>query len=90
MTIVWPSPIKRKLRSYQSNYFTPDETYQYISNLINKTEATLQNEIISFRYTEEYGAYKNASRIVIDKFKIYYIAIGDIIVIAGIKFPREY
>src|SRR5699024_3757808 len=89
MEIIWPAPIRTKLFSFHSKHFTPEETRRYIEVLIVRTEEILLNETVSVRYMEVIGKYKGISRIVIDRFKIYYKRTNTERIIVGIKFPRE-
>ncbi|UJL46903.1 hypothetical protein KFZ58_02855 [Virgibacillus sp. NKC19-16] len=89
MDIIWPKPIKIKLFSFKSAHFTSAETRSYLEALIMKIEETLLSDVVSLRYKEEIGKFKGISRIVIDKFKIYYKQTVSKIIIIGIKFPGE-
>lgn len=89
MKVIWPTPIKSKLFSFYSEHFTPKETRRYLGFLIVRTEDLLLNETVSVRFKEDTGKYKGISRIVIDRFKIYYKRTNNEIIIIGIKFPRE-
>jgi hypothetical protein len=54
-----------------------------------EVEKILLNSVISKTYTEEHGDYKGISRIVVNKFKVYYeCGEGDIVIVA-VKFPGE-
>lgn len=87
--VIWTPVVREKLIKFRSERFTPEETLNYISQIIIKTEDLLKNPIIGKTYTEEFGKYKGISRIVVKKFKIYYKQIDDDIVIIGLLFPGE-
>ena len=82
-------PVRNKLFSYKSQHFTVEETRSFLTKWILGVEEMLLNPVISRTYTEEYGDYKGISRIVINKFKVYYEYFEDDIVIVAVKFPRE-
>ncbi len=67
----------------------PEETLNFISQIIIETEELLKNPIIGKTYTEEFGKYRGISRIVVKKFKIYYKQFDNDIVIIGLLFPGE-
>lgn len=80
---------KSKLRHYKSEYYTEDETREFIRKLSKEVESLLLNPFLSKRYKEEKGTYLGMSRIVVRKFKIYYEKIDDEIIIVAVKFPKE-
>lgn len=87
--VLWSDPVLNKLRSFNSKYFTPEETYDYIAQLVMEVEDLLLTGAFKKAYLEEYGKYKNVSRIVIKKFRIYFKLFGDDVVIIAILFPGE-
>jgi plasmid stabilization system protein ParE len=87
--IVWPADVYEKLFSLRSKHFTTEETQDYLIMLVLEIEDILSNPLISSTYTEESGKYSGVSRVVINKFKIYYEIIGSDIVIISIVFPGE-
>jgi hypothetical protein len=56
--VFWPEPIINKLRSFQSRYFTPQESYDYIIQMIIETEDLLKNPVLGKSYIEENGEFK--------------------------------
>ncbi|RKQ34330.1 type II toxin-antitoxin system RelE/ParE family toxin [Oceanobacillus halophilus] len=87
--VYWSESAERKMLTYESKYFTIVETRSYIAYLMNSIENILLNPHLSTRYTEEQGKYKGLSRVVFNKFKIYYEKLDNQIIIVAIKFPRE-
>jgi mRNA-degrading endonuclease RelE of RelBE toxin-antitoxin system len=87
--IDWPEPIINKLKSFQSGHFTPQESYDYIFQVVMETEDLLKNPIIGKSYIEESGEYIGFLRIVVRKFRIYYKIINNSIVIVSVLFPGE-
>ncbi len=83
------SRVRKKLIQYRSNRFTPEETLNYISQIVSETERLLKNPILGRAYTEEIGEYKGISRIIIKKFKVYFEKVNNDIVIIAILFPGE-
>lgn len=81
--------VRNKLTKYRSEYFTPGETIDYISEVILEIDALLKNPILKQAYTEEFGLYKGLSRIVIKKFWVYFKKNADDIIILAILFPGE-
>lgn len=81
-------PILDKLRSFTSTHFSPEETYDYIIQLIIEVEDLLLNHTLSKAYTEEFGKYKGISRIV-KKFRIYFKLVDHHIIIVALLFPGE-
>jgi len=70
--VIWTPVVREKLIEFRNERFTPEETLNYISQIIIETEEFLRNPVIGKTYTEEFGRYKGISRIIIRKFKIYY------------------
>ncbi|MGI6413054.1 MAG: hypothetical protein ACOX47_12055 [Bacillota bacterium] len=87
--VIWTPVVREKLIEFRNERFTPEETLNYISQIIIETEEFLRNPVIGKTYTEEFGRYKGISRIIIRKFKIYYKQIYNDIVIIGLLFPGE-
>lgn len=87
--ITWPLSVKNKLIQYRSEHFTPEETLDFISEIIWKTEDLLNNPILSGTYTEENGKYRGVSRIVVRKFRVYFEWYDDEVLIIAILFPGE-
>ncbi len=54
-----------------------------------ETESLLLNPVIGKTYTEEQGKYKEYSRVTIKKFRIYYQAIEDHVIVVAVFFPGE-
>ncbi|MFF3022667.1 hypothetical protein ACFVRR_08380 [Gottfriedia sp. NPDC057948] len=59
--VIWPLSVRNKLTQYRSIRFTPEETFDFISQLVLETEDLLKNEVIGKAYTEEYGNYNGIS-----------------------------
>lgn len=87
--IIWLPIVREKLLQFRSEHFTSEETLEFIFKLILDIEELLKSEFVSQTYTEEFGAYKGLSRIVIKKFRVYYEKSQDNILILGILFPGE-
>ncbi len=87
--VVWTPTVRDKLISFRSLRFTPEETLDYISQLVIETEDLLKNPLLGKAYTEEVGEYKGISRIVIKKFQIYFRQRRNDLVIIAILFPGE-
>jgi hypothetical protein len=66
--IDWPETIVMKLKLFQSRHFTPQESYDYIVQLILETEDLLMNPVIGKSYVEEFGEYTGFLRIVVRRF----------------------
>ncbi|MEH7345812.1 hypothetical protein V7122_18370 [Bacillus sp. JJ1532] len=79
-----------KLFTLQSIHFTPEETKDFLINLVLEVEDLLLNPILSKSYMEEFGRFIGISRVIVRKFCIYYEFHGSDIVILNIKFPGEY
>lgn len=65
--VIWSPAVKQKLTQFRSERFTPEETFDFVSQFILETEALLENYIIGKSYTEEFGKYKGISRVVVKK-----------------------
>ncbi len=87
--VIWTEPIVEKLRSFRSEHFTPEETYDFIVQLILESEDLLLNPILGRTYVEEFGEFKGHSRLVCRKFRIYYRMIRNDIVVIALLFPGE-
>ena len=87
--VIWSNIVNEKLFSYQNEHFSKEETHDYLINLVIETENLLLNPILSKTYTEEYGMYAGVSRVVINKFRIYFEYVGDDVIILDINYPRE-
>ena len=89
ISIILSESTKNKLRQYKSEYYTEDETREFIRKLSEEVEVLLLNPILSQRYTEEQGEYEGISRMIFRKFKIYYEKVDSYIIILAVKFPGE-
>jgi mRNA-degrading endonuclease RelE of RelBE toxin-antitoxin system len=87
--IIWLPIVRAKLRKFRSERFTPEETFDYISKLIMEVEDMLKNPAIVETYKEEFGVYIGLSRIVINKFRIYYEPVQNCITVVSVLFPGE-
>jgi hypothetical protein len=70
--VVWLPVVRDKLVQFRSIRFTPEETFDFISQLVLETEDLLRNPVLGKTYTEELGKYKGISRIVVRKFRVYF------------------
>ncbi|OFW75582.1 MAG: hypothetical protein A2201_11815 [Alicyclobacillus sp. RIFOXYA1_FULL_53_8] len=87
--VTWPNPVRKKLLSFRSSRFTPEETLDFISQFILHTEDLLSNDTISRFYTEESGPFKGMSRVVILGFTVYFEMVEHEVKILAVRFPRE-
>lgn len=87
--VIWTPVVRKKLQNLGVKDLLPEETLNFISQIIIETEELLKNPIIGKTYTEEFGKYRGISRIVVKKFKIYYKQFDNDIVIIGLLFPGE-
>jgi hypothetical protein len=87
--ILWPPAVRSKLSQFRSERFSPEETFDFISQLILETEAVLTNPIIGKAYTEENGTYVGLSRIVVKRFRIYFEQRENEVWIVAVLFPGE-
>jgi len=87
--VIWTPAVREKLIGFRSSRFTPEETFDFISQLVLETEDLLKNPFIGKVYTEEFGKFKGISRVVIKKFQIYFKQVNNDIVIIAIMFPGE-
>lgn len=87
--VIWTPVVRGKIIEFRSERFTPEETLDFISQVIKETENLLKNPIIGKTYTEEFGKYRGISRTVVKKFRIYYKQFDNDIVIIGLLFPGE-
>lgn len=88
-SVIWPTPIKAKLRSFRSPRFTRQESFDFIGQVVLEAEDLLTNPVLTKAYTEETGRYKGFSRVVIRRFKIYYRDTSDHIIIEAVLFPGQ-
>lgn len=88
--VIWLPRVKRKLISFRSVRFGPEETLDHISQTILEVEALLSNPILGSSYIEEMGDYKGVTRVVVNKFRIYYEQFNDEITIVAVIFPGEH
>jgi plasmid stabilization system protein ParE len=70
-------------------YFTPDETLDYVSQIVLEIESLLKNPVLGRTYTEEVSDYRGVSRVIVKKFRIYYQQDHNDIVIVAILFLGE-
>jgi hypothetical protein len=61
--VIWTPVVREKLIEFRNERFTPEETLNYISQIIIETEEFLRNPVIGKTYTEEFGRYKGISRL---------------------------
>lgn len=87
--VIWPDFVYEKLFTLHSAHFSPEETQDFLINLVLEIESFLLNPILSMSYTEESGRFIGISRAIIKRFCIYYELHHDDIVILNIKFPGE-
>lgn len=87
--IIWLPVVREKLIEFRSSRFTPEETLDFIAQLILETEDILKSDIFTKAYTEEFGKYKGISRIVVKKFRIYFEKINNDVIILATMYPGE-
>lgn len=87
--IIWTPRVRRKLLQYRSEKYTPEETYDFLAQTVLEAETLLSNPILSRTYKEEYDDYKGVSRIVINKFRIYYELNDGEVTVVAVLFPGE-
>jgi plasmid stabilization system protein ParE len=87
--VIWPEPVREKLLIFRSEHFTPEETYDFLVQLILEVEDLLLNPVLGKTYREEFGEYKDISRLVVRRFRIYYEQIGTDLIVLAVKFPGE-
>jgi hypothetical protein len=87
--VIWLPRVRRKLVQFRSEHFTREETLDFISQLILETEDFLSNPVLSRTYLEEIGQYKGLSRVLIKKFRVYFLNKNGQITIVAILFPGE-
>ncbi|MHA6480983.1 GNAT family N-acetyltransferase [Paenibacillus sp. strain BS8-2] len=56
--IIWLPSVRSKLIQFRSDRFTPEETLDFISQLVLEAEDFLGNPVIGKTYREELGVYK--------------------------------
>lgn len=88
-TLVWLPAVRNKLVQFRSERFSPEETFEFISQFVLETEAVLSNPLLGKAYTEEGGTYSGLSRIVIRRFRVYFEQHENEIVIVAVLFPGE-
>lgn len=87
--VVWPWPVREKLLSFRSERFTPEETYDYIVQVIVEIEDLLINPVLGRAYIEEIGEYAGFMRVVIRKFRFYVECVADEAIVVAVKNPGE-
>lgn len=87
--VIWSPAVKDKLIEFRSPRFTPEETFDFIAQLILETEDLLKSEVFTKAYIEEFGQFKGVSRIVIKRFRVYFEKINNDIVVVALMFPGE-
>lgn len=88
--VIWLPRVKRKLIRFRSARFSPEETLDHISQTILEVEALLSNPVLGRSYIEEMGHYKGVTRVVVNKFRIYYEQVNGEITIVAVLFPGEH
>lgn len=88
-TILWSSTVRRKLIQFRSEHFSPEETFDFISQIVLETEALVSDHVFSKAYTEEDGPYRGMSRVVIRRFRIYFEQFDNDVLIVAVLFPGE-
>ncbi|UJF31853.1 hypothetical protein [Paenibacillus hexagrammi] len=89
LQLIWLPAVRNKLVTFRSVRYTPEETLDYISQLILEVESLLTKPVLNKPYTEETGAYAGLSHIVIKKFRIYFQQVDQTVIILAILFPGE-
>nr|WP_150960078.1 hypothetical protein [Aneurinibacillus sp. XH2] len=87
--VLWSPVVRNKLSQFRSERFSPEETFDFISQWILETEAVLSNLVLSKAYTEEDGTYTGLSRIVVKRFRVYFEQFENEIRIVAVLFPGE-
>lgn len=87
--VLWSPAVRSKLSQFRSERFTPEETFDFISQFILTTEELLSNSILGQSYTEETGPYWGLSRIVIKRFRIYFEQYDNEVMVVAVMFPGE-
>lgn len=87
--VIWPRPVRNKLLAFRSEYFTPEETYNFIVSVISETESLLLNPVLGKVYTEETGEYAGFMRLVVRKFRFYIETVENDAVVVAVKYPGE-
>jgi hypothetical protein len=64
--LVWSPAVRNKLARFRSDRFSPEETFDFISQFVLETEAVLSNPVLSKAYTEEDGTYEGLSRVILE------------------------
>lgn len=87
--VLWSPAVRYKLSQFRSERFSPEETFDFISQFIIETKAVLSNSIITKAYTEEYGTYEGLTRIVVKRFRIYFEKQDNEVRIVAVLFSGE-
>ncbi|MFM1655828.1 hypothetical protein ACI7RC_27625 [Brevibacillus sp. B_LB10_24] len=87
--VLWSPAVRNKLSQFRSERFSPEETFDFISQLILETEGLLSNPILRKAFKEEDGTYAGVSRIVIKRFRVYFEQHENEIRIIAVLFPGE-
>lgn len=87
--ILWPPAVREKLAQFRSEHFSPEETFDFISQLIFEIENVLFNPVLSKAYTEERGIYAGISRVVVKRFRVYFEQFENEVLIVAVLFPGE-
>lgn len=56
--VIWTPTVREKIIEFRSLRFSPEATFDFISQLVLETEDLLKNPHIGKAYTEEFGKYK--------------------------------
>ncbi|WP_110931035.1 hypothetical protein [Paenibacillus bouchesdurhonensis] len=87
--VLWSPAVRNKLSQFRNERYSPEETFDFISQFILETEAILSNPILSKAYTEQGGTYAGVSRIVVKRFRIYFEEQESEVRIIAVLFPSE-
>lgn len=85
----WSPAVRNKLSRFRSERFSPEETFDFIYQLILEIEGALSNSVLSKAYTEEGSNYMGLSRIVMKRFRIYFEQHENEVWIVAVLFPGE-
>ena len=86
-SIIWLPTVRRKLIQFRNERFTPEETFDFISQVILEVEAFIKNPIFGKVYIEEFGEYRGIARIVVRRFRIYFEQVDEVFIIVALLFP---
>ncbi|MEX0637076.1 MAG: hypothetical protein WD135_09935, partial [Ferruginibacter sp.] len=67
-SIIWLPTVRTKLLQFRSERFTPEETFDFIFQVVLEAEEMVKNPVLGRTYIEEFGDNRGMSRIVIRKF----------------------